>query len=317
MKLGLGLFWGGQEPEDLPIIARRADELGYESLWIWEHVVYPKEIRSKYLYTPDGSAPFADYRTLDPFVTLSHLAAVTEKIRLGTNIYVLPLRNPFLTARAVLTLDILSRGRVTLGAAVGWLEEEFELLGQDFRTRGSRADECAQVLKALWTQDEPEFHGKHFDFGPVRFDPKPVQKPHPPIVFGGETAVAMRRAARYGDGWMSAGTLDSPESAAGKVATLRTMRREAGREHEPFEIMVTGGAWVRAEEIERFEHAGVDRLLIAPWFSREAHEAMASEGTAVAWRKERLGESNACRAVVHGMERYAEDVMAKLPAVTA
>jgi probable F420-dependent oxidoreductase len=314
MKLGLGLFWGGQEPGDLATIARRADELGYESLWIWEHVVYPKEIHSKYLYTPDGSPPFADYRTLDPFVTLSHLAAVTSKIRLGTNIYVLPLRNPFLTARAVLTLDILSGGRVTLGAAVGWLAEEFELLGQDFATRGARADECAQVLKALWTQAEPEFHGKHFDFGPVRFDPKPVQKPHPPILFGGETKAAMRRAARYGDGWLSAGSLDSPESAGEKVALLRELRREAGRADEPFEIMITGGAWVTADRIEQFEGAGVDRLLIAPWFSREAREPLASEVTA---RPEENGGSAACRAVIHGIERYAEAVMSKLPAVTA
>ena len=313
MKLGLGLFWGGQEPDDLATIARRADELGYESLWIWEHIVYPKEIRSKYLYTPDGSPPFADYRTLDPFVTLSHLAAVTSKIRLGTNIYVLPLRNPFITARAVLTLDLLSHGRVTLGAAVGWLEEEFELLGQDFHSRGARANECAQVLKALWTQDEPEFHGKHFDFGPVRFDPKPVQKPHPPIIFGGETKVAMRRAARYGDGWMSAGSLDTPESAAEKVAALRELRREAGREHEPFEVMVTGGAWLPADRIEQFERAGVDRLLVAPWFSREAHEALVASGGT---REPRPGESVACQAVLHGIESFADRVMSKLPAVT-
>jgi len=317
MKLGLGLFWGGQEPTDLAAIARRADELGYESLWIWEHVVYPKEIRSKYLYTSDGSPPFADYRTLDPFVTLSHLAAVTSKIRLGTNIYVLPLRNPFLTARAVLTLDILSGGRVTLGAAVGWLAEEFELLGQDFGSRGGRADECAQVLKALWTQDEPEFHGEHFDFGPVRFDPKPVQKPHPPMLFGGETKAAMRRAARYGDGWMGAGKLETPESAREKVALLRRLREEAGRASEPFEVMITGGAWVTAEQVEQFEQVGIDRLLIAPWFSREARDAMAARGTAAPREPDGLACSDACRAVIDGIESYAELVMSKLPAVTA
>jgi probable F420-dependent oxidoreductase len=315
MKLGLGLFWGGQEPNDLAMIARRADELGYESLWIWEHVVYPKEIRSRYLYTPDGSPPFADHRTLDPFVTLAHLAAVTSKIRLGTNIYVLPLRNPFLTARAVLTLDVLSRGRITLGAGVGWLEEEFQLLGQDFRSRGARADECAQVLKALWTQDEPEFHGKHFDFGPVRFDPKPVQKPYPPIIFGGDSPAAMRRAARFGDGWMSSGRLDTPESATEKIATLRAMRRDAGRDHEPFEVMVAGGAWLRGDDIERFERAGVDRLLIAPWFSREARGEDASPGSGGA-KTHQPDASDACRGVIRGIERYDEKVMSKLPAVT-
>ncbi len=312
MKLGLGLFWGGQEPEDLASIASRADELGYESLWIWEHVVYPKVIRSKYPYTPDGSPPFADHRTLDPFVTLGHIAAVTKRIRLGTNIYVLPLRNPFLTARAVLTVDILSRGRVMLGAGAGWLEEEFALLGQDFATRGKRMNECTQVLKALWTQDEPEFHGEHFDFGPVHFDPKPVQKPHPPIFFGGETKAAMKRAATLGDGWVSSGAFETPETAVPKIEALRKLRREAGREGEPFEAMVNGGTWVTQDEIAAFEKVGVDRLLVAPWFSREIRKEMKEMGTGHAWRKENLGDSDALRAVMFGLERYAEDVVSKL-----
>lgn len=313
MKLGLGLFWGGQEPSDLAPIARRADELGYESVWIWEHVVYPKEIRSKYPYSADGSPPFADHRTLDPWVTLSHIAAVTSRIRLGTNIYILPLRNPFLTARAVTTLDVLSQGRVIVGAAVGWLEEEFQLLGQDFGSRGKRANEIAQVLNALWTQDAPEFHGEHFDFGPVMFDPKPVQKPHPPILFGGETKAAMRRAARYGDGWLSSGALDTPESAKAKVEALRAMRREAGREGEPFETMVCGGAWMSLEQIEQFEAAGVDRLLVAPWFSAEARRGMAPATE----QPLAPGETAARRGVIHGIERYAEEVMSKLPGVMA
>jgi probable F420-dependent oxidoreductase len=312
VKIALGLFWGGQEPEDLARIARRADELGYESVWIWEHVVYPSIVRSKYPYSPDGSPPFADHRTLDPIVTLSHIAAVTSKIRLGTNVYILPLRNPFLTARAVVTLDVLSGGRVTLGAAVGWLEEEFELLGQDFHTRGARANECAQVLKALWTQDEPEFHGQHFDFGPVKFDPKPVQKPHPPILFGGETRAAMRRAATLGDGWLSSGGIDTPETAAAKIETLRAMRREAGREGEPFETMVSGGAWMSLEQVERFEQAGVDRLLVAPWFSREARKDLAPAREEKDSRPDGGADSDVLRAVMHGLDRYADDVVSKL-----
>jgi probable F420-dependent oxidoreductase len=314
VKLGLGLFWGGQEPEDLAAIAARADELGYESVWIWEHVVYPKEFKSKYPYTPDGSPPFADHRTLDPFVTLGHLAAVTKRIRLGTNIYVLPLRNPFLTARAVLTLDILSHGRVMLGAAVGWLAEEFELLGADFATRGKRTDECARVLKALWTEEEPEFHGQFYDFGPVHFDPKPVQKPHPPILFGGESMPAMRRAARLGDGWVSSGAFETPETAAAKVETLRRLRREAGREGEPFELMMNGGTWVDLDKLRQFEEAGVDRLLVAPWFARSIQEEMKREGTAKAWRRENIAGPSVLDAVMHGLQRYADDVVSKMPA---
>jgi probable F420-dependent oxidoreductase len=305
IKVGIGLFWGGMEPEDLTTVAARADELGYESVWIWEHLVYPRIINSKYPYSPDGKPPFADDRTLDPWVTLAHIAAVTKNIRLGTNIYILPLRNPFITARAVLTLDILSGGRAILGAGVGWLEEEYDLLGESFHDRGKRAEEIVAVLKALWIQREPQFHGQFYDFGPVRFEPKPLQKPHPPIIFGGETDAAMRRAARIGDGWISSGALETPETAAAKVAKLRAWRREAGREKDPFDVTMVGGAWLEPPELKRFEEAGVTRLLMAPWFAPQMAKAMAEEGTARAWAKERLGAGSVIDNILQGLERYA------------
>ncbi len=311
MKVGIGLFWGGMEPGDLTTVASAADELGYESVWIWEHLVYPKVIRSKYPYSPDGTPPFADDRTLDPWVTLGHIAAVTKRIRLGTNIYILPLRNPFITARSVLTVDILSGGRVMLGAGVGWLAEEYELLGEDFHNRGQRAEEIVAVLKALWTQPEPEYHGRFYDFGPVRFEPKPVQKPHPPIIFGGESDAAMRRAARLGDGWISSGALETPETAAAKVAKLMAWRREAGRADEPFEITVVGGAWLDREALRRFEEAGVTRLLMAPWFAPQTAQAMAKEGTARAWSKERLAGGPVLDNILNGLYQYAEQVLSK------
>lgn len=310
MKAGIGLFWGGMQPEDLTTVVRRADEIGYESAWIWEHLVYPKVIRSRYPYSPDGALPFADDRTLDPWVVLGHLAAVTKNIRLGTNIYILPLRNPFITARSVLTVDILSGGRVMLGAGIGWLEEEYDLLGEDFHNRGKRAAEIAQVLKALWTQPEPEFHGRYYNFGPVRFEPKPVQKPHPPIIFGGESDLAMRRAAVHGDGWISSGALDTPETAAAKVARLMAWRKEAGREKEPFEVTVVGGAWVEPADLKRFEEAGVTRLLMAPWFAPQITRAMAKEGTAQAWSRGMSG-GKVIDTIMHGLERYAAEVLSK------
>jgi len=311
MKVGIGLFWGGMEPGDLAAVASAADELGYESVWIWEHLVYPKVIRSKYPYSPDGTPPFADDRTLDPWVTLGHIAAVTKRIRLGTNIYILPLRNPFITARSVLTVDILSGGRVMLGAGVGWLAEEYELLGEDFHNRGQRAEEIVAVLKALWTQPEPEFHGRFYDFGPVRFEPKPVQKPHPPIIFGGESDAAMRRAAKLGDGWISSGALETPETAAAKVAKLMAWRREAGRQEEPFEITMVGGAWLDLDELRRFEEAGVTRLLMAPWFAPQVAQAMATEGTARAWSKERLRGGPVLDSIFNGLYQYADRVLSK------
>lgn len=311
IKVGIGLFWGGMEPGDLVTVAQAADGLGYESVWIWEHLVYPKVIRSKYPYAPDGTPPFADDRTLDPWVTLGHIAAATRNIRLGTNIYILPLRNPFITARSVLTVDILSQGRVILGAGVGWLEEEYQLLGENFHNRGRRVDEIVAVLKALWTQPEPEFHGRFYDFGPVRFEPKPVQKPHPPIVFGGESDAAMQRAARLGDGWISSGALETPDSAAAKVAKLLAYRRQAGRDAEPFDITMVGGAWLEPGELAQFERAGVSRILMAPWFAPQTAQAMAAEGTARAWSRERLGGGPVLDNILNGLQQYAHRVLSK------
>jgi probable F420-dependent oxidoreductase len=307
MKFGIGLFWGGMEPEMLADVARRADELGYDAVFIWEHLVYPEEIRSRYPYSPDGTAPFADSRTLDPWVVMGHIAAVTSRIRLGTNIYILPLRNPFVTARAVLTVDALSKGRVMLGAAVGWLKEEFDLVGEDFHNRGPRTDELVQVLKVLWTQEKPEFHGRFYDFGPVRFDPKPVQKPHPPIIFGGETDLAMRRAARLGDGWISAGAIETAETARQKIEKLRALRREASREGEPFDVTMLAGPVPDPVTVRRLEEVGVTRLLVAPWYSPELMAEAARVGTSAAMARQRA----TLDLMSEGLERYADQVLSR------
>ena len=316
MKFGIGLFWGGMEPEDLAEVARRADEMGYDTVFIWEHLVYPKVIRSRYPYSPTGTAPFADDRTLDPWVVMGHIAAVTSRIRLGTNVYILPLRNPFVTARAVLTVDILSKGRAIMGVAVGWLKEEFDIVGEDFHNRGQRTDELVQVLKALWTQKEPEFHGRFYDFGPVRFDPKPVQKPHPPIHFGGETEPAMRRAARLGDGWISPGAIETVETARQKVEKLRAYRREAGREADPFETTMLAGPVPDLDTVRRLEEVGVTRLLVGPWYSPELMAEAARVGTASAMahalEQERQRREALLQRISEGLERYAEQVLSKL-----
>jgi probable F420-dependent oxidoreductase len=226
---------------------------------------------------------------IDPMVVLGYLASASSRIRLGTAVYILPLRNPFFAARAVATLDVLSGGRTIFGVGVGWLEEEFVLGEADFRRRGLRTEECIQVLKCLWSQDQAEWHGRFYDFGPVKIEPKPVQKPHPPIVFGGETEVALRRAAELGDGWYGMG--HTSESAAQQVEKLRTLRRAAGREAKPFEITVGAGAWPAADtwldtnDVDGYRAAGVDRLIVAPWSGR--------------------GEA------IRGLERFAREVMAK------
>jgi probable F420-dependent oxidoreductase len=274
MKLGVPLF--RLRPEDIARVAQRAEALGFESVWVPEHVVFPTRIASRYPYTADGIPPITpDAPHLDPLILLTHIAAATRTIRLGTNVYLLPLRHPILIARAVVSLDVLSGGRVSLGVGVGWLAEEFAAVGVDFETRGARARECARALKVLWTEREPTFAGRHFKFGPVFFEPKPVQKPHPPLLFGGESDAALRRAATLGDGWYGVG--HTPASAAMQVQKLRHLLAERGRERVLFECTVShGGPTLSRDDVARYAEAGVDRVVVLPWRrGREAEEGLA------------------------------------------
>ena len=285
MKIGVALF--RLRPERMAAVARHAEALGFESVWVPEHLVLPTRIASRYPYTPDGVPPFApDAPHLDPLILLTHVAAATSRIRLGTNIYLLPLRHPLVTARLAMSLDVLSGGRLTLGVGVGWLAEEFQAAGIEFQTRAARTRECVRALRVLWTEAEPEFHGRFFSFGPVKFEPKPVQKPHPPIVFGGETEAALRRAAALGDGWYGVG--HTPESAAAQAGRLRALVAAAGRGAAPFELTVShaGGALV-TNDVRRYGDAGIARVVVLPWQrGREAEDALARQAAALGLRAE-------------------------------
>jgi probable F420-dependent oxidoreductase len=273
MKIGVPLFL--LRPENMAAIAQQAETLGFESVWLPEHLVFPTVIESRYPY---AAAPPINPATplLDPMVLLAQVAAVTSRIRLGTNIYILPLRHPLTTARMGVTLDIVSNGRLTFGVGAGWLREEFDAVGIDFESRGARLREGVRILRSLWTESEPEFHGKFYSFGPVKFEPKPVQKPHPPIVFGGETAAALRRAAALGDGWY--GVNHSPESAAARVTEIRNLLAEAGRANVPFEMTVSCGfPDLTADHVKGYEDAGIDRIVVLPWRrGSEAAEKLAA-----------------------------------------
>jgi alkanesulfonate monooxygenase SsuD/methylene tetrahydromethanopterin reductase-like flavin-dependent oxidoreductase (luciferase family) len=170
---------------------------------------------------------------------------------------------------------------VSLGVGVGWLEEEFAALGVDFATRGGRARECARALKVLWTEREPTFAGRHFRFGPVYCEPKPVQQPHPPLLFGGESDVALRRAAAHGDGWYGVG--HTPASAGLQVTKLRALLAERGRAQVPFEFTVShGGSSFTRDDAARYAEAGVDRVVVLPWRrGREAEDRLAELADAV------------------------------------
>jgi probable F420-dependent oxidoreductase len=274
MKIGVPLF--AVRPENMAAVAQHAETLGFESVWVPEHLVFPTHIVSRYPYAKDGVPPINPATPLlDPLILLTQIAARTERIRLGTNIYILPLRHPLQTARMAMTLDVLSQGRLELGVGVGWLAEEFAAADVDFATRAGRTRECVRVLKALWTESEPEFHGRYFSFGPVKFEPKPVQKPHPPLIFGGETDAALKRAAALGDGWYGVG--HSPESAAAQTHKLRALLVAHDRAGVKFENTVSHGArTLSRDDVARYADAGVHRVVILPWArGREAEEAMA------------------------------------------
>jgi len=225
-------------PENLRTLATQAEELGFDSVWVSDHIVVPKHVSSQYPYSVTPGNPLDPTQPYcEPLTVLGYLASATQRVRLGTHVLILPYRNPVLTGKVVATLDYLSHGRMILGVGVGWMEEEFQALGlTTFKERGAVSDEYIQILKALWTQQESSFQGRYHRFSQLGCFPKPVQKPHPPIWVGGHSAAALRRAARFGDGWLPIGLRPSiqlaPPELALKIAQLHDLASAAGRAPE-------------------------------------------------------------------------------------
>ena len=250
-------------PETLAQVAEKAEALGFESVWIPEHLAVPVTMRTPYPYSPDGKFPGGAQVALhDPFVALAFVAARTSRIKLGTGVFVLPLRNTLAVAQAVASLDVLSNGRFLFGFGIGWLEDEFEAVGSPFRDRARRTREAVQVMKRLWRDEAPAFDGSFHRFPPLGFNPKPVQQPHPPILFGGERPAALKRAAELGDGWI--GVAHTPDSVRPIVAALREHRDRVEHAAHDFEITVapTPGLAVDAATVRAFADAGVHRLIV-------------------------------------------------------
>lgn len=245
-------------------VARVSDETGYHGITMSDHVVHPEKLASAYPYSEDGAPPFAPSTPWpDVWVTTAAMAAVTQRLRFTTNIFVAPVRNPFLLAKAVATAADLSGGRVSIGLSAGWMREEFELLGQPFDRRGARLDEMIEVLRLLWTGDMVEHHGDHYDFDRLQMSPAP---PGPiPIYGGGHSEAALRRAARI-DGWV--GNAYLPDDAAGILGRLHDHRRAAGTDdRHGYEIILGLIAWPDADLCRRFADLGVTGLLCAPWLT--------------------------------------------------
>ena len=267
MRFGLAL--GALNSHFHLTVAEEAERLGYESIWLPEHLVLTVAMsRSP---KPGEEHPPVPPTTpvFDAFTYLGFLAGRTEHLRLGTHVYNLGLRHPFVAARAVQTLDLVSGGRAEFGIGASWLEQEWVAAELDFHTRGRRVDEALAVCKRLWTEDQIAHEGEFFRFDAVAFEPKPVQRPWPPILVGGESDAALRRAAYAGDGWI--GMSHTFESAAVTIERLRTLRDEAGRASERFEVCL-GGQVESAADVARWEELGVTRLVISPW--RRSPEAV-------------------------------------------
>ena len=298
-------------PANLRTLAQRAESLGFDSAWVSDHIILPRSVDSFYPYAANGVATFRpDEDYYEPLAALNFLAGCTQTIRLGTHVLILPYRNPVLTAKMISTLDVLSEGRFILGAGVGWMEEEFKALGLDtFAQRGAVTDEYIQLFKELWTKDNPEFQGEHYQLSESGFQPKPAQKPHPPIWIGGHTNPAIRRAAKYGDGWMPIGlrppAILEPEELAEKIARLRRLTVQAGRPEDAVSLCFSTG-------VTFDDSPGVTRRMMSGRAEQIAADLRQYQDLGI--RNFILGfPGDSVAAVDEAMEQFSKQVMPLIP----
>lgn len=270
-------------------LAPVADTHGWHSMSFSDHVVNPAQINTPYPYTDDGSRrwqPFTDWP--DPWVMIGALSTITKRLRFTNNIFVLPMRNPYLTAKAISTAAIVSQNRVTAAFGVGWSRDEFELMEQDFSTRGKRTDEMLEIMRLLWTGEMVEYQGKYYQFSAMEMNPAPSEPI--PIWIGGISDPAMKRAARLGDGWVT--DLQTSAEIIESIERINNWRREYGRANEPFEVMATpSDAW-DIDGYKRLQDAGVSHILTMPWPFYH-------------------GESEQLEHKIDGIKRYADDIIAR------
>jgi len=265
MNLGLFLPLAGDPAgmaEYLAVAATTAERLGFHSLWFAEHVVLVDDPRSRYPYSERGAFPIqGEGGLLEPFAAIAYCAAITRRIRLGTGICLVPQRPPIYTAKQVADCDVLSRGRFEFGVGIGWLREEFEALGVDFDDRADRCREYLAAMRSLWTESTSSYDGGLLRIPPVRMFPKPIQKPHPPIVFGGESDAALRRVADLGQGWYGFNLL--PDAAAERIDRLTHMLSRRGR--RPAEVEMSVSPYLKpardADALRAYADAGVDQVV--------------------------------------------------------
>ena len=248
-------------PQMIGEFAQSAESIGLDSLWMGEHVVLFDKTESPYPGSATGKLPVPEGGgMLDTVATFGYLAACTKTLRFGTGITLLPQRNPVYTAKEFTTLDWLTQGRIDFGIGVGWCKEEVIACGYNFNDRGKRCDEILQMMKQLWTEPIAEFHGEFYDLAPCRMDPKPVQKPHIPIIVGGHSSAGFRRAAKYGNGWY--GFQMDLDATAKVTLQLDAALTKEGRNRDDFQLVITPPYQVNADMVRRYEDLGVDQLIV-------------------------------------------------------
>jgi probable F420-dependent oxidoreductase len=265
MKVGILLLLSNPHgtPEFVHALGEATEERGFHSIWVAEHVVLFDDYASKYPYSPDGRIPTAGERgPIDPLIALSFLAACTTRIRLGTGVCLVPQRNPVYTAKEVASVDWLSNGRVDFGVGVGWLAEEFKVLGVPFERRGARCREYLRVMKKLWCDPVSSYEGEFYTLPPCRQYPKPIQQPHPPIHFGGESDAALKRVADLGQGWF--GFNIAPDDVAKRLEKLDGLLRERGRSRKDVFISASPPRQMQADLdlLKRYRDAGAEQVIV-------------------------------------------------------
>ncbi|MCZ6628059.1 MAG: LLM class F420-dependent oxidoreductase [SAR324 cluster bacterium] len=288
MKIGLiAVNVGGPEAaENLVNLARKAEQVGLDSLWTFEHVIVPLDYQSRYPYHRSGKFPASPETSfIDPLIALSHVAGVSKSLRLGTGINIVPQTNPLLLAKQAASLDYLSGGRLMLGVGAGWLAEEFQAMGTPFEGRGSRFDDYLVAMKKVWSGEVVEHQSEYLQWSGFKSYPLPAQKPHMPLIIGGTSGPALKRVVTHGDGWISVGEPDVLQDCLTRLANFAA---DAGRDMSAIEIT---SVWIYVKEgadsLSRYEDMGVARLLI-PW--------------------QALGEPDP----ISGLDKLGEQVLARL-----
>jgi probable F420-dependent oxidoreductase len=286
MKFCVALAYNG--PLELADLARAAEAAGFEAVMLSDHLVYPAVLRTPYPYTPDGEPPWSPSTPWpDPFVAIASLAAVTERVRFITSVFILPLRHPVLAAKTIATTAVMSGNRLTLGIGAGWMAEEFDLVGEAFTRRAQRLEESLDIMRSLWTGEPAAHDGTFYRFPAVRMLPVPDEPI--PVWGGGGSDTALRRAATLCDGWLS--PMQRSSEIPGVLATLRQHRARSSRHTTPFSICAALADAFTLDAYRRLEDLGVTHLITVPWLFYGKGESLQQKCDGI----RRFGDDVICR----------------------